>query len=74
MKIIEVERVIHVETYDVGLYYSVALHLQLNCNDNFMTFACDEFTKEERKYLSAIIGYRVLEIDSLCIYLKNRSI
>ena len=45
MKIIEVERVIHVETYNTGLYYSVALHLQLNCNDNFMTFTCDEFTK-----------------------------
>jgi len=71
MKIIEVERVIHVETYNTGLYYSVALHLQLNCNDNFMTFACDEFTKEERNYLSAITGYRVLEIDTLCIYLKR---
>lgn len=70
MKITEIERVIHIDTYDAGRFYCIAMHLSLDCDNNYITISSDVLSKAERKYLSSIINFKVKEIDSICIYLK----
>lgn len=72
MKVVGIERAIHINTSDVGQFYSLGMRFGVNTQAKYMAFGCEKLSEKERNYLSSLIGVKLMKYDAVVIYLVEK--